>query len=350
MDVVIHAGMPKTGTTSLQSALAANRLALGRQGVLVPDLNVQNLLGVITRDFADLPRPLRHRLATQEELETARSEAMEVLQGLLHGGGERLVLSSEYIYGADAAGLARLGAALKGATRITCLFYVRSAASFYMAGLQQRARASGELLTPAAFLEDTVPSDFRYHPLAFVESCGKALTERLEVCCYDRELFEQGDIRRDFWQRAGLDEAMLGDGETPHENRALAAEEVKLLLEYRRRHHPRRLDDVLIPHSTMLMDSLPGRGTPVVLQGGLAAWIDNARRGEIEALRDRFRIVFRDVDYDFPGGSDAWKSRDLKIEDIITVDAERFTALSMALIHAMLSDRLRRLQDGAQKA
>ena len=342
MDVVIHAGMPKTGTTALQNALRAHRGALADHGVCVPDVDASRLLGAIVRDFETLPRPLRHWFPGAGDFRKAQADAIGILRECVEGGWSRLVLSSEYLYGASAAGLQRLVRALPGATRLSCVFYVRSPASFYLASLQQRARASGSVMTPGDFLADRVPAEFRYRPLAFIELCRRALTPNIEVCRYERTHLEGGDIRSDFWRRAGLDTALLTGEEPGEDNAALSPEAVKLLLEYRRQWHPRKLDDTFLPHGTVLLSCLRDQQGRAALKPGVGAVIAAGRRSALEGLRDEHGIVFADVDYGFPETAMPWGDGEPVLDDLIDVDPQRYEALVLSVIHTLLDRAVRR--------
>ena len=110
LDVVLHIGLPKTGTSFLQNWLAANRRQLADQGIHVP------------------ARPiLAHRLAVEYLPEGARKQRSDV-QAILQqewslvvaevmqaraAGASKLLLSSEYFWLSDTValseGLAELG-------------------------------------------------------------------------------------------------------------------------------------------------------------------------------------------------------------------------------------------------
>ncbi len=104
--VFFHVGLPKTGTTYLQTLMWDNREELGRQGVLLPGCSVRQHLwasGVVTED------PHLDRRGPEAE------HAWDALVAEINAWPGTAVVSHEFFAGASAEQAARAGAALQGA-------------------------------------------------------------------------------------------------------------------------------------------------------------------------------------------------------------------------------------------
>jgi hypothetical protein len=189
MQLVIHAGIHRTGTTSLQRTLARNRAALAAQGVAYP---------------GEAP----NHQALVWELVRGQSGAREVLALLEGAGAPRVVLSGE-----DFAIHEDLGW-LKAVAKhhdVRVLFYLRRqdhwVASWYNQHVKWPFDARKSRMDPAAFLatlEDFHWLDYerllgRWSAVLGAEGVGVAVLEKGQV----------EDATADFLARAGIDPAGL---------------------------------------------------------------------------------------------------------------------------------------------
>jgi len=189
MRLVIHAGIHRTGTTSLQRTLAKNRAALLAQGVAYPG-----------------EAPNHQALAW--ELVRGQSGAREVLALVEGAGAERVVLSGEdFAIQTDLAWLAAVAARHD----VRVVFYLRRQdhwlASWYNQHVKWPFDARKSRMDPQAFL--AALEDF--HWLDYERLLGRWSAvlgaERIGVAVLEKGQVE--DATADFLTRAGIDPAGL---------------------------------------------------------------------------------------------------------------------------------------------
>jgi hypothetical protein len=301
MKTIVHIGMPKAGSTALQTCFKASAAELARHGVLYPenpgDEGVNHL--ALVAQFVpprSLPREMRGRSRyaaanigsavggffshLHRQIETSRPRALVLsYEGLFRPlPRERHALLRESYR------------ALGGQPRFVA--YLRRPSEHYLSSLQQRIKASSKVTGPA-------PRDYR-RTLESYDACFGP--EAVTALLYDRRHLERGDIVADFCARFlaeyGVDPARLRRGRS---NATLSAESMELLWRYRAAFHADR-DDVATRDSKALLKALAnadarlGASRPR-LKPGVAEAIDYGS-GDALWLRDRFGVVFPDLDYD----------------------------------------------------
>lgn len=186
MRVIIHAGIHRTGTTSLQRALSGNRDALAARGIGYPGLEVhhQKLAWSLKRGDADL-RDVEALLATVPEAETV------ILSG------EDFSIHEDLDWLADLAG--------QHDTR--AVFYLRRQDHWVMSWYNQHVKwpfARGKSqMDPQAFLA-TLEDFYWLDYAALLGRWGDVLgRERVAVGVVERGQVE--DVTGDFLTRLGID-------------------------------------------------------------------------------------------------------------------------------------------------
>jgi hypothetical protein len=201
MKVLIHAGLPKTGSTAIQHALIANQDVLREQGVLHPQFESE-------RDWAgqwQLAAFWYPYIDPTDEVAVAKrfashggarfaEETIAFLGTTLSAaksGGMDVVLSAEFLGSPSSPpGLATLREFLRDFTDdIHLLAYLRPPLDLFSSSVQQNLKRSHGPLT----------EKFRDHPnraRRMVEAFGM---ERTTIRVFSRSLLRDGDAIADFW-------------------------------------------------------------------------------------------------------------------------------------------------------
>ena len=148
MKILLHMGLSKTGTTSLQSALFASREQLRKRGIVYPDggpaRENHKLLTVLLQPPDSVVRDVkfifdfddaRMRRAAQDMWEATKREVERARP-------ELLILSSEYLFAKPRAeGFHKLRELLTQLSHdITPIVYFREAAAHFGLGVQQSVK------------------------------------------------------------------------------------------------------------------------------------------------------------------------------------------------------------------
>ena len=152
--IILHIGLHKTGTTTIQNVLHANRdFLLRHEGVLYPSLdpNLSNaLLHILEDDSRNRPRKLRSKKKagfTNEELAARREEFLNSLDAEISSSEwNTLLLSAEGLSHWSAPELAKLREwGEKYSSRWTILVCVRHPLDWSRSVVQQRLKAGNTL-------------------------------------------------------------------------------------------------------------------------------------------------------------------------------------------------------------
>jgi hypothetical protein len=333
MRTVLHIGMPKTGTSSLQSTLAMNRALLREQGVLYPDFgrgNNHNWLAVLLAPPENAPRRLRHTFENRwSEIE---GRVATVWAGVRSEVAERrphtLILSGEYLFARMSSGRADPFRRLLSefTDDIAIVAYVRQPSARYLSGVQQQLKLSGHFRPPA-------PLSIRPQIAAWDSAFPGAVT----VAAFDRDTMVGHDIVSDFLARA-LPGIELRLARTVTRNESISAESMAILQDLHQRWYP-NLDNRPAPGKRALVRQLMvlDRGDPTATRPQLLPDVaDYIDRSSIELLwlRDTYGVRFEGVDYDrFDPGLTPPRAQD--VSDICTVDAARKARLARRALNPL---------------
>ena len=163
MKAIVHIGAEKTGTTSIQSFCATNRVLLAKRGVLYPSsLGSANHMALaayaLNDDKIDDVR-LSHGLTSADEIECYRRRVMASLSKEIRSAGEitTLLLSNEHLQSrlVEEEEVARLRSLISTFTDdMRIVVYLRRqdrvAVSHYSTRLKAGAETVGPIFPPAA--------------------------------------------------------------------------------------------------------------------------------------------------------------------------------------------------------
>ena len=196
VSAVIHIGLAKTGTSTIQHFLYDNRRLLAEQGFLYP-LSVMN---------HNLSFHSHHMLAynrlCRRDFEALRAELQET--GLPH-----LIISAENLQALlttpDQIGALRDFLERLGFAQVRIIIYLRQVQSLFISMCSQNVK-NGHLppyahLPPQDNAEMLALADFRTTLSRWGAVFGRG---QLCVRLFERSAFCQGDLLRDFCQAAGL--------------------------------------------------------------------------------------------------------------------------------------------------
>lgn len=281
-EIILHIGMPKTGSTAIQTALA-NYDRNGTRYARLGDCNHSIALDAI---FGDGKGQEAHRRThflgqTASEEETARAHYSLLLESELAMERKRLILSGEVLSKFDGAGIQALWDRLSAASGcLRVIGYVRDPMSFASAIIQQCVKGRDTRLQRAV--------EYRDNFKAFQTIFG---SDAFKLKAYDLSRFPQGSVVADFAAEFGLEHVDLGT----QENSAGSLDSIRLLNLLRVRlpvlaGHP-GLAKGWIRLYVWLQSAIPG--PKFRLPDELAASF--CSRAEIDWLHDSFGIDFRDA-------------------------------------------------------
>lgn len=220
--LLLHIGMNKAGSTSLQNALAKTGAGPGWRFLSVVDPNASNAIRIGFGNPTDLPHwskitGVRSRQDARQALDHALRQAdapLNIISGevmrVLHPAGVTELLDACRAYGHP----------------IEALAYVRDPISFVVSSYQQHFKGGYRPLDQL-FL----PHHFKYR--ATFEHWDKALgREAVTLVPYQRDRLVGGSVVTDFAGRLDLGRVELGGLRA---NVSLSGEAVRLLTQYRRR-------------------------------------------------------------------------------------------------------------------
>lgn len=333
MRLILHIGMPKAGSSTLQAAFADTRRKLRRAGVLYPRGAVnQNFLvaGIVPPDgFGRVFR--QHYAGNAGAIQSDFAGFWRNIVDAIEEVRPQLVLmSAESLF----RGLARAGpdplrnllAPLGRQVEIVC--YVRRPSDHFLSRVHQQLKASWAI-HPA-------------QPIAYRPSleAAMAVADRLHVIAYDRSHFPDRDIIADFASRFVPEaEAALRAATKPDQNTSLSAEGMEIVQEFRRAHHPEENDvftrdtGVLRRKLAQRQAELGGNWRPKLLPH-VRERIDQSST-DLIWLRDTFGIAFEGIDYDRIAPAPGFDV--VAVSDVCIVDPARKAALAEAADPVTLS-------------
>ncbi|HET8961650.1 hypothetical protein [Nocardioides sp.] len=253
VDLVLHIGMGKTGTTSVQRFMHRNRALLAEAGLLYPRSPVRSRhlrLSLYAQSDDKLPTmPSWRRLGLTSPEKFRRSFPRRLAREIGESGLSRVLLSDEALFGAPDAGLQRIrGLTDRIAASLRLVVYLRRQDDHLVSRYQQVVK-TGETRrlagpTPAAGTADTGWADrqgantYDYH--ARLRTWQLLLDpDELVVRRFEPGSFVDGSLYQDFLDAAGVD--VCADDLEPVEiaNESLDAESVEFLriLNLLRREH-----------------------------------------------------------------------------------------------------------------
>ncbi len=230
--VLVHYGILKTGSSSIQETLFRSRTGLGP--VLYPDLGMANGSYHLANAFADPRSLIDRRLApdvAQAHEARARSRRLVSAQLDLRAPGQMAILSGEVISWFSKAEIAELVAYLQDRHLAPqFLGYVREPVSYLKSVFQETLKT--ELPRKNILMRDLSRAFFRRSFHDVVNRLDAiAGRENVAAFAFDRASFPGGDVVRHFLACAGLNDRAIP---IVRVNEGLSLLAVKLLYIYRR--------------------------------------------------------------------------------------------------------------------
>jgi len=305
MDLVLHIGSGKTGTTSVQALLHRNRETLVARGVLFPATLGRprhELFGLAMKPDAELVETAPYR---SQDPESPQAFRRRVRRRLFHeievASPERVLISDEALYGSHAASLERLRRFTdRHARRLRLVCYLRRQDDHLVSRYQQVVKV-GEvrrLVDRFAQIDHTHTYDYA----ARLDLWSRLVDpDSFVVRRFERSAFAGGSLYPDFLDAVGL---AIDVGEldaVPRQNDSLDAESVEFLrlLNCHRvategaqvgQINNRRLVVRLAEHSAGPTLTLPERE----LDAFMARWEDSNREVARRYLDDESGKLFRE--------------------------------------------------------
>ncbi len=233
LDLVLHIGSGKTGTSSIQRLLRRNRRLLRERGVLFPaspGRRRHTRFGLFFKTDDELveTRPYRaqgHR-SPEAFRETFRTELAAEIE---KAEPSTVLISDEALYGSDDAALARLRSFSDAhSQRLRLVCYLRRQDNHLVSRYQQVVK-TGETRTLAERTADLAHTK-TYDYAARLDTWGRLVQpDALVVRRFEQGAFLADSLYADFLDAAGLD-VRLGELEdVPSQNESLDAESVEFL-------------------------------------------------------------------------------------------------------------------------
>ncbi len=337
-EVIVHFGSAKTGTTALQTSLAASRAKLKQHGVLYPEAGEGEAHHLLAALFKE-PEVLHPYLLTvygDAEAMRERAEAAwsAIVRQVKSEKPHTVILSSEFFFGRltpqamerFAERLDELGG------RVTPVVYVRDPADWLLSQRQQSTKSSGTLASlRVASVRPTI---------TLIED---ALDVPMVVRGFDRSLLEGGDIVTDFATHALAGRVQSDWLVSETQNESLSPEAMDLMQTFHKLRSPQEkwnyggaakvLRDRIAVAEAMLGGPVRPKLKP--------AWRKAIYRQATDLiwLRDTYGIVFPKVDYGIAGTADgAFEDWDGRIGSLVDFDAERRDAIVMHVIGDLIDE------------
>ncbi len=332
MKLLLHIGSPKTGTTALQRALNLSRRYLAGQGVLYPTSPYNPYKHeILSSGLAGRWRSAPPGTPDGAALDAARIAWLGTVADEVRATRPAaLILTSEALFRdatPDLMDRLRNELATLGADEVEVIAYVRQTAPMYLSMVQQRMKASHQILPIG-------PPRFRGVLTTYARYFGR---DRMRVAGFDRHLLEGQDIVTDFVARYlgdfGIDRAALSKPDQTNES--LSAEAMMLLRQYREDFHGNR-DDVVTRDTQALVRTLQrldrAQANPrPALRRETSQLIDDLARTDLCWLRDEYGIVYPGYDYAGAGAGVPAVPEALTLDDLMAHDPMRLAALADTL-------------------
>ena len=212
-DLLLHVGMEKTGSTSIQAFLEANRPALAARGVLYPDglgrparpmvaLSVPHARA--TGDWGGVrPEERPHLEAAFDGLFADAASFARAMDAVASGGARRVVLSSEVLWPALAGGgpgARAIGADLRRRFGAITVVAVLRRPDRHLASLHAQGAKAGHPVDVDAALRSPPPA----HRFAdALRRIGALLGARIVAIPFERARLPGGDVVAAFRDAAG---------------------------------------------------------------------------------------------------------------------------------------------------
>ncbi|MGB2199731.1 MAG: hypothetical protein ACPH5G_00185 [Pseudooceanicola atlanticus] len=244
MELILHIGDMKTGSSSIQATLETNRALLREAGYFYPPCGkYENHVLLTLPALSRVPRQFAHVDTRETLLTRAERHWAKIAAAVGKHAPEKVILSAENLLGLRAsevpAFLQLVQRHVPGITSTTAICYLRRNSSHYTSRLQQRIKASS-LLPPLQ------PNSYAPKLAQWADQ-----VDRLVVREMARDTLTGGDVVPDFLHTA-LGEAQPAGLVAERRNETISAEGMLVLRRFRRTALPDK-DGLFDPMSTQVL-------------------------------------------------------------------------------------------------
>jgi hypothetical protein len=222
---VIHYGMPKTGSSSIQTWLLRS---LSDPRFMYLNVGTRGSGNLIANLFKDAPEQLHRNLKLGVDSDTLQRQLQQtraaLLQQITSSSAETLVFSAEMLSNFSTSELQRLCEFIQPHVReMRAVGYVRKPVSFMESVFQQRVKSGTDTLDPAR----NYPR-YRERLQKFEQRFG---SDGVDYWLFDAASLRNGCVVQDFCARL---EVTTDGSAVPRVNDSLSLEALRLLFAYRR--------------------------------------------------------------------------------------------------------------------
>jgi len=232
LDLVLHLGMGKTGTSTIQFFLRDHREDLASQGLLypaTPGRGRHHKLGLSVKPPRELERsPEWSRVEQRDPTKFRRRFRRQLMNEIAESGLSRVLFSDEVLFGSSHPTLRRLGKWTSGIARSQrVLVYLRRQDDHMVSRYQEEVKL-GEVRRLEEWSRQPMRSLYDYYTR--LRKIQELLAPAdVEVRRYERDRFPRGSVLEDFLEAVGVDLGTAATTGGPDRNTGLDAESVEFL-------------------------------------------------------------------------------------------------------------------------
>lgn len=221
--ILLHIGMHKTASTSIQAALWGFTDGQTRYARLARQNHSVDLITLFAQAPETHPSFARLGAAGRKAVAPRRENAHQALQRELTSAEQVLILSGEALVDLQATEVAGMRDYLRAhSDDIRCLAYIREPVGFASSAFQQRVKGGQKVF-------DISAPRYRARFEKFIDAFG---ADHVTLVPFDLSAFRDGCIITDFCDRIGID---AGSVPKSRSNEALSGEVTALLLDWNAR-------------------------------------------------------------------------------------------------------------------
>ncbi|MEZ5571589.1 MAG: hypothetical protein R3E64_06145 [Halioglobus sp.] len=234
MNIYLHIGFPKTGTSAIQSHIFVNQNWFHEQGIFIPQTGYDSGIGhafLLSSDDFPLSSSITSALGKRET--SALEELKQELRSAEQQGYENALISWEGFSICSEQVISQLKDALIG-HHVSLLAYVREQSILYESTILQNIESIISISTPAHFIDGTVGESalrrFNFHEIFSIWKHHFSETITIKARIFDKERLKQGNVVLDFLDSIGLE---IDDGfqlQSRHINHSLDSRSAAILL------------------------------------------------------------------------------------------------------------------------
>ena len=232
LDIILHVGMGKTGTSSIQYFLRDNRERLADLGILYPKTpggGRHGRLGLSVKPDAEtMVSPEWARQKQSDPAKFRRAFRRRLFAEIERSGLSRVLFSDEILFGSSEATLRRLRRFTdRIAESLRLVVYLRRQDDHMVSRYQQGVK-TGWVLRLREWAQEDMSGLYDYHARIRGHEQLLAPTEFV-IRRFEPDRFVDGSLYQDFLEAAGIDARAEDLEQVPNRNDSLDAESVEFL-------------------------------------------------------------------------------------------------------------------------